>query len=113
MNPPKELPDIDEAAKFLLLGMIIDGVPKSVTLSNDTILEYWPPKDGKKQHVLNLKTHGRNRGLGSRQSAIAQNAIMAALEFFGQPPRQFTDFGNNNPLTAEWKTHSFSWELPS
>jgi hypothetical protein len=111
MKPPKQLPDIDEAAKHLLIGMIIDGQPKSVTLSNDTIFEYWPPKEGKKQHILNLKIFGRNRGLGTRQGAIAKNAVQAAVVFFGGDG-QFTDFGSVGKIYDEWKSHSFGWELP-
>jgi len=114
MKAPKELPDIDEAAKFLLIGMIFDGVAKSVTLSNDTILEYWPPKEGKKQHILNLKIYGKERGLGTRQTAIAINAILAALELFGREFGSidgYTDFGGTQDIYAEWKCHSYGWEV--
>lgn len=109
---PKSFPDVDEAAKFLLIGLIVNGAPCSVTLSNDTIFEYWPPREQKKQHTLNLKIYGRNRGLGMRQLAIAENAIDAALAFFGSQT-SFTNFGGSGTLYSEWKSHSYGWELPS
>lgn len=111
MKPPKAIPDIDEAAKFFVVGLIVDGVPKSVTLSNDTILEYWPAKSGKAQHVLNLKIYGKSRGLGVRQSAIAQNALKDALIFLGGDGA-FVDFGTAGQIYDEWKVHSFGFELP-
>lgn len=110
LKPPNEMPDIDEAAKYFVIGMIVDGVPKSITLSNDTVLEYWPPVEGSEQHMLNLKIFGRNRGLGMRQLAIAENAIAAALKFFGIDEK-YIDYGANGGIYDEIKSHSYGFNM--
>ena len=71
--------DIDLAANHFVIGMIFDAVPKSITLSNGLILEYWPPNAKSENHHLNCKRYGRFNNPSTRDIAIAQNAAEAAL----------------------------------